>query len=375
MSYGSAEPRLERIPSGPEEHEHAAAKVKSRLSRFFDWLWWFITDQWFLIALGLLILISSQVQVPGQHQETKKTVVTYLGVAIIFFITGCTLSTELLMKGFSQWKLHLFVQCQCFLLASSTAYAVVSACATDERFMDPWLLIGLIFMGCVPTTISSNVVMTTQAGGSTALTVVESTLGNFLGPFLTPLLVTMYTSTGAWYIDVLPTDSGSYGEIYKRVFRQLGLSLFLPVFVGQVVQNLFPNATNKVFKQWSLSKLSSIALLAVIWQAYDSAFASGAFESVKANNIIFICFMSVAFYGIWLAICVTASVWWLSKEDTISVAYCVPAKTPAMGVPLSMTMYVGLSTMNESKLQIPMVIFQGFQVRSEIFHTPTEQVY
>ena len=96
--------------------------------------------------------------------------------------------------------------------------------------MDPGLLVGMIFTGCVPTTISSNIVMTGQAHGNTALTVVQSTLGNLLGPFLSPLLLQMYIASNAWYTDILPkSGEGSYGEIYKRVFKQLGLSIFLPL--------------------------------------------------------------------------------------------------------------------------------------------------
>lgn len=53
---------------------------------------------------------------------------------------------------------------------------------------------------------------------------------------------------------------------------------------------------------------------------------------------------------------------WLPKADVISVCYCVPAKTPAMGVPLAHVMFVGLSAQLESKIQIPMVIYQGLQI-------------
>lgn len=53
---------------------------------------------------------------------------------------------------------------------------------------------------------------------------------------------------------------------------------------------------------------------------------------------------------------------WLSKADTIAVAYVVPAKTPAMGVPLSNVMFSGLSPITASKIQIPLVIFQGLQI-------------
>ena len=44
------------------------------------------------------------------------------------------------------------------------------------------------------------------------------------------------------------------------------------------------------------------------------------------------------------------------------MAYCVPAKTPAMGVPLARVMFVGLSPITPSKLQIPSVTFQNLQI-------------
>lgn len=42
--------------------------------------------QWFLISLGILIAIASQVQVPSDHQELKRTVTSYLCISIIFFV-------------------------------------------------------------------------------------------------------------------------------------------------------------------------------------------------------------------------------------------------------------------------------------------------
>lgn len=210
------------------ETKEADTKAKEK-GGWFSAIGWFIVDQWFLVGIGVLALVASQVQVPASGQKAKQTAVEYTSVSLIFFITGCTLPTKVLLQNAYRWKLHLFVQVQCYLLTSAIIFGIVSLCATNRNFMDPALLVGLIFAGCVPTTISSNVVMTRQAHGNSALTVVESTLGNFLGPFLTPVLVSMYTSTGAWYTDFLPHNKGGYGEIYKRVFKQLGLSLFLPL--------------------------------------------------------------------------------------------------------------------------------------------------
>lgn len=100
----------------------------------------------------------------------------------------------------------------------------------------------------------------------------------------------------------------------------------------------------------------------IIWQTFDQAFQTRAFDSVKGNNIVFIVFMSIIFYTIWTITCFLLSRLWLNKADTIAVAYVVPAKTPAMGVPLSSVMFAGLEPITASKLQIPMVIFQGLQI-------------
>jgi sodium/bile acid cotransporter 7 len=346
----------------PEAGEADSTSTSRKYPRWVQGLAWYLSDQWFLIILAILIVIASQVQVPASHQQVKETVVTYLCVSIIFLFTGLTLPTRTLIQNYSRWKLHLFVQVQCFIMTSVLAYGVVSACATNKDFMDPGLLVGLIFMGCVPTTMSSNVVMTRQANGNQALTVVQSTVGNFLGPFLTPVLITMYTLSGAWYTKVLPQGNGGYDEIYRRVFKQLGLSIFLPMFVGQIIQNIWPEPTKNIIAKFKLNKLGSISLLVIIWQTYDSAFRSGAFTSIKGSNMVFIVFISIALFMIYLAVAFFTSILWLPKEDTIAVCYCVPAKTPAMGVPLSNVMFVGLSTLVESKIQIPMVIYQGLQL-------------
>ena len=229
----SARSSSERLYHGEPSITHVeeeTARLGSNFRSYFGYFWWFLTDQWFLVALALLISITSQFQVPLDQQNVKEVVVTYLCVALIFFITGCTLPTNVLVQNYRRWKLHLFCQIQSFLLTSAIVYAVVSLCAINTNFMDAGLLVGMIFAGCVPTTISSNVVMTKQASGNQALTVVESTLGNLLGPFISPLLLLMYTSSHAWYTHFLPgPGSGGFGELYRRVFQQLGLSLFLPL--------------------------------------------------------------------------------------------------------------------------------------------------
>ena len=136
------------------------------------------------------------------------------------------------------------------------------------------------------------------------------------------------------------------------------------------MQYTFPKATNRVLIDWKLSKLGSWSLLVIIWQTFDQAFQTGAFDSVKGNNMVFIVLMPIIFYAIWTLTCFSLSRLWLDKADTIAVAYVVPAKSPAMGVPLSNVMFAGLPTILASQVQIPLVIFQGLQIAAGSLLTP-----
>lgn len=321
-----------------------------------------LSDQWFLIAIGIVIAIASQVQVPQSQQDLKRTIILYTGVSIVFLITGCTLDTRILIQNYSRWKVHLFVQVQCFMVCSAIAFGVVSATATNKHFMDPGLLVGMIFFSCVATTMSSNVVMTRQAHGNQALTVVQTTIGNFIGVFISPALVIMYTSTDAWYNDVLPPNTGRFQEIYARVLKQLGLSIYLPLAVGQAIRWFFPKACKKVFMDWKLVKLNSLCMITIIWQTYDQAFASHAFDSVPSSNMIFVVFVCLGLFLVYFLVAFLTAMLWLPKKDVVAVCYTVPAKGPAMGVPLSTTIFAGMDLALQSKIQIPIVIFQGLQI-------------
>lgn len=322
-----------------------------------------LSDQWFLVSLGLVIAFASQIQVPSSQQTVKSTTVSYLCVSLIFLATGCTLDTKILLRNASRWKAHLWVQGNCFLTCSALMFGIVSATATNKQFMDPGLLIGLVFFSCVPTTIASNVVMTGQAKGNVELTVVQTSIGNFLGVFISPALVVLYTTVDTWYNSALPpSSSDQFTQIYRRVLMQLGLSIYVPLLVGQIVRHFFPDACNTVFRKWKVNKIGSLCMLVILWSTYDQAFRSNAFDNVKPSNLIFVVFILFATWMVYFAIAFFISLLWFPKRDVVSITYCVAAKGPAFGVPLSNAIFSGITLELESKIQVPIVIYAALQL-------------
>ena len=80
-----ASPGMEKTSTVVENKNLATAgneKTRTWLHEAFQ----ILGDQWFLITLGILIAIASQVQVPSSSQELKRTVTSYLCISIIFFV-------------------------------------------------------------------------------------------------------------------------------------------------------------------------------------------------------------------------------------------------------------------------------------------------
>ena len=227
-----------------------------------------ILRQWLLIGIGVVCALAYCFPNVAKHGGIIRSEysIMYGVIAIIFLISGLSIPRQKLISHVLNWRLHLVVQAVSFLFIPALVLAIVHiiiAADTGSK-IDRAVLAGYIFTACIPTTIASNVVMTRSAGGDDAAALVEVLLANILGPFV----------TAAWTITLMPKrvefdpwryGGGNLGSMYKEVFKQLGLSVLLPLFVGQVVRWTWPDRTAYVMQKTKLPKLSTVCLLLLIW--------------------------------------------------------------------------------------------------------------
>ncbi|KAI1340941.1 sodium bile acid symporter family protein [Xylariaceae sp. FL0016] len=338
------------------------AVSKSSPRSFISRAKWFAKDQWVILSLFCLIIVASLVQVPKSHQAIKSEVVQNVTIATIFFVNGCTISPRDFLSNLGHWKQHIFIQTLCFLMTSAIALGIVAAAATNEAFVDPALLNGIVLLGCLPTAFSFTTLMAKKANGNAALTVAESVIGSILGPLVSTGLIEAYSSVPTWYAHVLPNQRGRTGIVLAEVFKDLGLILFLPLVVGQIVLYFFPRMTHKVMEDWSIRRVASLALLANIWSSYDKAFETDVFSTLETDNIIFIILTCIVLFVVWMGISFLLSYYWLPPADTIAAAFSVPTKAPILGLALIAIIYREVSELTAVKLYLPMIIFQCVQM-------------
>ncbi|ODQ66301.1 hypothetical protein NADFUDRAFT_50220 [Nadsonia fulvescens var. elongata DSM 6958] len=333
--------------------------------------------------------------------------ISYGAVALIFLISGFSMPTKTLIKQAGNFRAHIVTQALSFLVTPAIMFGFAQAMRVGlGNKIDPYVTVGFIFAGCTPTTVSSNVVMTKKANGNDSLSLIEVTIGNILGAFISPALIQMFLSKNAGFSYGNPVNDSSVTELYARVMKQLGLSLFVPLFVGQVCQNLFPKFISWLMKTFKLAKIGTFCLLLLIWATFSTGFYQDAFEEVSTETMILVCFFNIAVYLLFTVICFLVArnplipkifknpakaeandilddiehtkqltfssklyslcMWffrpfYFDRKDTVAIMLCGAAKTVALGVPLITAQY-GAGNSLIGRVSIPLTLYQGEQI-------------
>ncbi|KAJ5431365.1 sodium bile acid cotransporter [Penicillium cf. griseofulvum] len=339
-----------------------------------------ILHQWLLIGIGIVCALAYCFPNVAKHGGIIRSEysIMYGVIAIIFLISGLSIPRQKLISQVLNWRLHVIVQVISFLFIPALVLAIVHIilAADAEGKIDRAVLAGYIFTACIPTTIASNVVMTRSAGGDDAAALVEILLANILGPFV----------TAAWTIALMPKTvefepwrygGGDLGSMYKEVFQQLGLSVLLPLFIGQLVRWTWPDRTASVMQKTKLPKLATFCLLLLIWATFSSCFATGALQTLSAQSIVFVLLFNIILYIALTAVCflcsrpprIFSSRRWskpifkcMSPEETIAVCFCGPAKSTALGIPLLYAMWQPVDLFLKAKTSVPVLLYTTEQI-------------
>ncbi|KAJ8103490.1 SBF-like CPA transporter family-domain-containing protein [Lipomyces tetrasporus] len=359
------------------------AKVKTYIKR----LTWrdvrnFVIDQWFLECLGIAILIAYLVPHLGKSGGwiAAQYSIIYVCPALIFFISGLTMDTKVLIRTAALYRIHLVAQIMSYLYTSMFFFVFsYAALMANDKHINVAVLSGFILLGCTPTTIGSNVVFTRSAHGNHAATLIEVTIANLLSPVLSPALIGMYMSSSDKWGEFRPSSGGGYQVLYRSVFKQLGLTVFVPLFVGQVLRNIATKQVKWIADKFKINKFSSVFLILIMWSTFSSCFATGAFAALSPQSTGLVLMMDFGLYWFFLfsTLVVTRgsrklhfknkyldsvlNFFRFDKRDTIAICYVVPAKTPALGVPLINALYAnhsGISDQMKQMLQIPIILYQ-----------------
>ncbi|KAI1320694.1 hypothetical protein EDD11_010228 [Mortierella claussenii] len=261
----------EQLPEGAEVKSKVPWKTKA-------WDLWM--KNWFLLGLVVVIILARYF--PGWGRTggpiRPEYSVKYGITSCIFLLSGLSLKTKDLLISAMNYRAHLLVQLTSFIVIPLVVKAITSLIGLSG--LNSTLLAGMAVTSATPTTISSNVVMTANSDGNESLALFNAALGNLLGVFLSPLIVL------ALLHSTEQSPSGSHGLDYATILRDLGTTILVPIFVGQIYLYFFPKSIAWAKKKVHFPTLNSSCLLILVWTVFCDAFHNNTFSSVSAGEII-----------------------------------------------------------------------------------------
>jgi sodium/bile acid cotransporter 7 len=245
-----------------------------------------------------------------------------LGVSLIFFLHGLTLSLAALLAGTRKWRVHVLVQSSTFVLFPASGLLLLAA--TDGR-IDPELQTGLFFLCALPSTVSSSVALTAAARGNVAAAVFNATLSSLLGVVLTPL----------WLSVVLGAAGGALP--FGSVVLDLLVWLVLPLLVGQAVRPWLGGWATR--HKPRINVVDRVTILLLVYTSFCDSVVAGVWRSGGTALAV-----SAVACGLLLALALVLT--WLlgralglERADRIAALFCGSKKTLASGVPMARVIF------------------------------------
>ena len=304
------------------------------------WLTRLKPDVYILLILGMVVL-ATLLPAEGEARPFLKVAVS-LGIGLVFFLHGARLSRDAVIAGATHWRLHALVLAATFLL--------FPALCLLAQGLPAWILPasvapGLLFLGCLPSTIQSSIGFTAIARGNVPATVAAATASNLLGIIVTPVLA-----------GLLLHRTG--GGVSLEGLQTILLQLLAPFLAGHVLRPWIGDFVSR--HAGILSKLDRGSILLVVYAAFSDAVAGGIWSRLGALDLVrltLVCGFLLA-----IVLCATlaaARVARLSTPDEITLVFCGSKKSLASGVPMAGVLFPGDGL---GLVLLPIMIFHQIQL-------------
>ncbi|CAO3703143.1 unnamed protein product [Rhizopus stolonifer] len=341
----------------------------SRLQRIKTIVYPIFLRYWFLLGLGIVIgLAWAFPQVGKAHGSIQaQYTVKWGAVIVIFLLSGLGLEVSVMFKTILRWRLHLVVQVINFILLPFLMYGIVRFFIAVNANLGESVYKGWMIALSTSTTVSSNAIMTRNANGNDGAALFNAALGNVLGIFISPALMTAFQNDEL----VFQPGTARGNPDYLSVLKTLGLTVLLPLVVGQIIRYFFSSKVKYLAAKLRFPILNSLALLCLVWSVFCDGVASDAFHRTSGVDIVAIIFVDIGMYLFGCATCLfvarlpwpTKKVpnwvlkWRFTKQDAVAIMYCGSTKTVSMGIPLINVLYSGSSYGVVGLLSLPLLMY------------------
>lgn len=294
-----------------------------------------------LIAVAIALLMP---QLGASGGALHLDLLTHVGVALVFLLSGAGLSTERLKAGAANWRLHLFVQLFTFAMFPLLGLLVS---VSVGRWLPRDLMVGFFYLCALPSTVSSSIAMTAMARGNIAGAVFNATLSSLIGMVLTPLYVGLYLS------------AERHGVPLFEQFIKIGEQLLLPFIVGQCLRPWIGDWIMRNKPRVGLVDRAVIVL--IVFNSFCDATRAGVWTQYGAGPLLITALLTGALLALILTLThFTATRLRFAVDDEIAAVFCGSKKSLAAGAPMAALIFGSGGALG--LIMLPIMIYHQLQL-------------
>ena len=267
------------------------------------------------------------------------------GIVIIFLLYGLKLNLREVLNDVRNWKLHLLVQIATFVLFPLLVMPFYKIAQGNEFYV---LWLSIYFLACLPSTVSSSVVMVSIAKGNVPSAIFNASISGLIGIFATPMLMHPFMENNS---------GGAVDQV--AIIQQLLLKVLLPIVLGLLLNPLCKKFIERYGKL--IGKFDRLIILLIVYESFSTAFVNRIFGSVPPITFAII---AVAVVGMFFIVYYLLQ--WAShrlhfnREDTITTTFCGSKKSLVHGSLFMMVL--GIPDDNKVMFLLPIMLYHSFQL-------------
>jgi sodium/bile acid cotransporter 7 len=302
--------------------------MSSLFARTTDSLRRLIPDS-FTVLLLCSVALASVLPCRGQTAVVFGDITT-VAIGLLFFLHGAKLSREALLSGLTNWRLHLLVLASTFVMFPLLGLAMKPLSGT---VLPPDLYVGILFLCTLPSTVQSSIAFTSVARGNVAAAVCSASASNFVGIFVTPLLVGALIVQGAG-----GGGGGGGGGSTLDAVVSIVKQLLLPFLAGQFLRPWI-GAWIDAHKPM-LKIVDQGSILLVVYTAFSESVNEGLWHKLSLPTLVGLGVLCCVLLAIALGLATYASRrLGFSREDEITIVFCGSKKSLSSGVPMAKVLF------------------------------------
>jgi len=296
----------------------------------------------FLLLMIAAVVLATVFPATGNAADVVGMLGT-IGVALLFFGHGAALSHSAIVSGLKQWQLHGFIFATTFVVFP---LIVQPLRLIPESILPQDLVLGFVYLGVLPSAISSSIAYTAMAKGNVPAAVCNSAGSNVFGLLLTPLLMTIFMRS-----------SGSID--LGQALRDVVIELLLPFGLGQACHRWLGSFLS-TRKHW-LENYDQSVIVLIIYSAFSQSVTAGLWQVLPPSGLIMAIVLCVVLLAAVIGLTMMGSRWLgFSREDEIAAVFCGSKKSLASGLPVAQVLFAGLPGFG--MMVLPIMLYNQIQI-------------